>query len=321
MAKIDLRKYYNGRPKFSWAEDMVKYEYVQPHYLVKPIIPPATWGVLYGFPEAGKTQLALSLAINIIEGSYFLSRFKCQKGKVGLIEIDTENHLVTQRLQFIERLNSLGERAFGIAHYDTDIDIFEMMKQAKKDPDVFDWLTPMIENKFDLIIIDSLNKTHNLDEWSNTTPKRVYNAFRSLIGSGPTLLFIHHARKESANPTISHTDDIHDARGSSALKGDSNFMIKLWKRKKGEERVMKIIKAKGAPESVKAEMSLMFNPKTLLFQPSDPAFARAFALVDVGLEKSEVVKQLVAEDACSQSKAYDLFTKATEIIEEAKTDV
>jgi hypothetical protein len=312
--EIDLRKYYNGKPRFTWAEDLVTFTFKQPRYLIKPIIPSATWGILYGHPEAGKTQLALSMAMGIIEGGHFLSRFSCKAGRVGLVEIDTEINLMQERLEFIERMMSFGEKRFGIAHYNSAINILQMLKRSEKDPEVLNWLEPM--KNMDFVIVDSLNKVHDEDEWSNRTPMKVYNAFREILGSGPTIMFIHHARKDTANPTKPHAEDDHDARGSGALKGDSNFMIKLYKRGKGEERTIRIIKAKGAPESVKVPYHITLNPKTLLFEPSDPAFARAFSLVDVGFSKQEVVQKLVEEDLCKETKAREMFLQATEILGE-----
>ena len=313
--KIDLRKYYNGKPKFSWAEEMVEYEYVQPKHLIRPIIPPATWGVLYGHPEAGKTQLALSMAIAIASGDYFLGRFKCHRGKVGIIQIDTESPIMTERLQAIQKKYDLGEQTIGIAHYDTPIDIFEMMKRWKTEPEIFDWLQPMIDNKFDFVIIDSFNKVHNEKEDNNLTPKKVYGAFRNLLGSGPTIMFIHHSRKDPNDSDYRHENDEHDARGSGALKADGNFMFKLTKKKNSEIRTLHFLKAKGCPPQYKVPINITFDPETILFQPEDPAFSRAFPLVELGVDRSEVVKILVTEKICGKDKAYKTFKECEEVIE------
>jgi RecA-family ATPase len=314
---IDLRKFYNGRPKFSWASQMAEYEYIQPRYLIKPFIPAATWGILYGHPDVGKTQLALSMAIGILDGGYFLGRFKCRKGRVGLIEVDTESPIMTERLQFLKKKHTWDEEDFGIAHYDAPIDIIQMKKAKKKYPDIFDWLEPMVENQFDLIVVDSLNKVHNLDEDSNATPKMVYKAFREILGSGPTILFIHHSRKDSMNPAINHRKDEHDARGAGALKADSNFMVKIYRTKADPEiREITWVKAKGVADKLKVPMKIMLNPETLLFQPEDEAFARAFPLVEVGISKNEVVQMLVRENLAGKTKAYDIYDKCLEIVGE-----
>ena len=316
---IDLRSYYNGRPKFSWAEEMAEFEYVQPRYLIKPFIPSATWGILYGHPDVGKTQLALSMALGILNGGYFLGRFKCRKGRVGLIEVDTEGPIMTERLKFVRTRHDWDEGTFGIAHYDAPIDIVQMHKHSKNDPEVFDWLKPMLDHKFDFIIIDSLNKVHSLEEDSNATPKTVYRIFREIIGSGPTIMFIHHSRKDSQNPAINPEKDEHDARGSGALKGDSNFMAKIYRTRSDPEiRALSWIKAKGVADKLKKPMNITLNPDTLLFQPSDPAFARAFPLVELGVSKKEVVEILGKENLAQSTKAYKVYDECIEVMRESE---
>ena len=297
---MNVRKLFNGSPKFLKAQDFVEMDLKTPPFLIKPFFPTGGTGVLFGRGGSGKTQLALSMAASVMEGGFFLARYKARKGSVVLIEVDTPPLIMKGRLEQMARTRSLN--GLGLAMYDAGIDVVEEAKKARASGELPQWVKELRASKPDLVIVDSLRKTHTLDENDSRAPSLVINAWRYLLGSGPSILFIHHARKTPLE--FSLMEDEQGARGSGAWLDDVDVQMQLIS--KGENnRLLRWTKVRTCEESDVPDMAVMIEPETLLVELQNKAMTRALELALVELEEGEIVKHLVAERLCGRTKAYE----------------
>ena len=306
---MDVRKLFNGSPKFLHTKEFANMELKTPPFLVAPFFPTGGTGVIFGRGGTGKTQLALSMAMAVSEGGYFLSKFKARKGKVVLIEVDTPPLIMQQRLKHLVNAHTLDN--LGLVMYDAGIDVVEEEKEARGKKEKPEWVKSILAFRPDLVIVDSLRKSHKLDENDSRAPSLVINAWRYLLGSGPALLFIHHARKRPIE--FMDADDDQGARGSGAWLDDMDVQMQLIK-KGMNDRLLKWTKVRTCEEEELPPMAVMIDPESLLVELQDKATTRALELALVDLGKDEIVKLLVKEQLCKQ-------TRANEIVEHIYAEV
>jgi len=297
---MNVRELFNGSPKFIHAQDFIGMDLKTPPLLIKPFFPTGGTVVLFGRGGSGKTQLALTMAAAIMEGGYFLSKFKARKGNVVLIEVDTPPLIMQDRLRHFAKHSSLS--GLGLAMYDAGIDVVEEATKAKAINQLPEWVLSIRAQKPDLVIVDSLRKTHTLDENDSRAPSLVMNAWRYLLGSGTALLFIHHARKTPIEYTAA--DDDQGARGTGAWLDDVDAQMQMIK-KGSNNRMVKWTKVRTCEEDAVPTMAVMIEPESLLVELQDKSFARALELAQVGLDEKEIVQHLVKEGLCKQTKAYE----------------
>lgn len=271
--------------------------------LVKPFLPTGGTGILFGRGGTGKTQIALSLTKAILEGGFFLSRFRCRRGRVSYVQVDTPPQLFADRLH---RLAATTEERAGFQPviYDTSIDSIA----AAASPKPPQWALDIRDHHPDLVIVDSLRKVNPLDENDNKTPSQILAAWRRLVGNRPAILFLHHANKQGWNEDVPDEDLI---RGASAWTDDMDLGMFL--REKAGKVTLSWTKHRSCeePKSMYVEM----NKETLLMQSGDRARVRALALLGVGVEKAEAAKLLVTESLCSDKvTAYKILDEAADLL-------
>ena len=306
---MNVRELFNGSPKYLRAQDFVEMDLKTPPYLIAPFFPTGGTCVLFGRGGSGKTQLALTMAGAILDGGFFLSKFKARRGRVVLVEVDTPPLVMQERLRKMSSRLDLG--SLGLAMYDSAVDVVEEAQRLKGTKTPPEWVKAVRSQKPDLVIIDTLRQTHAMDENDSRAPSMVKSAWRQLLGSGPALLFIHHARKVPMEFRME--DDVQGARGSGAWLDDVDCQMQMID-KGGGNRVVKWTKHRTCPEYAVPAMTTIINPETLVVELADRPTVRALELLEVGLGKKEVAQHLVKEGICTKTVAYDRVKKLQEEI-------
>jgi KaiC/GvpD/RAD55 family RecA-like ATPase len=184
----------------------------EPSWLIEGILPANALAVLYGLPGAGKTFIALSIALSIAAGHEWCGK-RTSLGSVlyvaaeGLFGLRLRAQVYQGRHGIVaERIRYLGD-AFDLRQ-PTDIDKFvSSIETAGLHPD--------------LIVLDTLARLiHGADENSSKDIGETIRAMDDLRRRfGATVLLVHHTGKDGEKE-----------RGSGALRGAADVMIKCTMR-------------------------------------------------------------------------------------------
>ena len=178
--------------------DLEHIELPDEEWLVKDLLVSGGRMLLYGPTGHGKSFVALSMAMAVVQGKPFLQKFPTRKGRVVYFATDDMglNEWQPRIKEFMPSMN-------GAAHTPGSC----VMIQAKINPDVTDlsvlereWAKIVRQVDPILVVVDTVSFSHTLDGNSNATPGQVYSAWRRIAGSRPSMLLVGFDRKKSMNP-------------------------------------------------------------------------------------------------------------------------
>lgn len=192
-------------------------------FLVEPLLPTGGAMTIYGDPKVGKSFAALQLALAISEQTEWLGFPVKRKGRVVYVQLDTPRSLWAKRLdelrgkgEHVELIYFADRETLGTWPFNVfDIDHFHRLRDglAVVSPDV--------------VIIDTLKESHQLDENDATEAQKVIAQLTALTEPA-ALVLIHHGRKPNYdNP---RGDLLADARGSGYLMGKMDSIVKMSRR-------------------------------------------------------------------------------------------
>lgn len=205
--------------------------------------------MLHGKRAVGKTAFALTLANDVLHGNTFLGIYPCLAGPVVYIQIDMPARLQQERM----RKFNVEHPAFHIVTCDSNINVLAEARFASNP-----WIRYLQDVKPVLTIVDTLRKSHDMDENSSDTPVAILGAWRDVIGPDCTLLFLHHDRKSYEGENMDEA-----ARGSGAWLDEIDTAIHLvGKHKRLAYMDFTKLRTMDYPEPV----SLRLNHETLLVE-------------------------------------------------------
>ncbi len=235
-------------------------------WLLKPIIPVGGLAQLYGAPKTLKSFMALQLARSLAEGSAFLGLPPArERVKVLYIQLDTPRSIWQDR---IHKLLAAGEEFSAQARANIKL------ADPEQCPYPFDILAPagfdylkqnVSEHQPDLVIIDTLRKMFKGNEDKSEVMNQVMSTLR-LACRPAAVLFVSHARK--ANPEYDG-GVIEEGRGSGAVSGDADTIMRLTKASKTGKKPAKLAWQGRATEDT--ELSIQLKPSLFFELLSAPA--------------------------------------------------
>ena len=195
-------------------------------WLIDGVLPKPSFAVLYGEPGCGKTFVALSMALQIANGQPWLER-GVRQGRVLYLAAEGVLGLKLRIAAHRERFGVTADKTRFLAETMNVTDV--------KDSEAL--VARLKEQEFmpDLIVIDTFARvTVGMDENSAQDMGRVVDQIEYLRNvTGATILMVHHSAKNS--PT---------ERGSGALRGAVDVMIRCAQAEEGGERDIELICAK-----------------------------------------------------------------------------
>lgn len=191
-------------------------------WLVEPLLPASGLGILAGPPKSKKSYLTLQLAIDLAHGRPWMG-FRTNPCRVYYIQVDTPRSLWQLRCR---RLQKQGVTL--------DPDAMQRLKMVDrvdlpaafdiKLPSTVQWLQRQIaEHRPDIVIFDTMSKSHSGDEDSRNEMEVIMEAFRSAVAPA-AILFVNHVRKAKADFDGGVVNEI---RGSSAVMGGVDILMRL----------------------------------------------------------------------------------------------
>jgi RecA-family ATPase len=196
---------------------------------VLPGLVAGTVGILAGPGASGKSMWALQAAIGVAGGPDLLQLGIRVKGRVYYLAAEDPEAIIIGRLYLLgeyisaECRHSLSQMLIITPQTGLRLDIMET-KHIQK----------IIENSQDarLIIIDTLNRMHGLEENSNGDMGRLTVQLEYISQqTGAAVLHLHHVSKNATRLT---EDDQHAARGASALSDNARWAAGLRVMSEGE---------------------------------------------------------------------------------------
>jgi hypothetical protein len=280
-------------------ENFMAKKFEQPPMLIEPIVP---WGgmfVIHGPRAAGKTQLALELISAVSSGRRFLDTWQCAKARVLLIEVDMTAPVLQERLAALN------------GHFSSDAQVSFLVADGSlniETPHASDLQSLADAKHYDpeLVVVDSLRKTHIRDENDSATPEIVYQGWRRHFPKA-TLGFLHHDRKVMFGPMAGDIDEAF--RGTTAWLDNVDTGMHLVRDKKvRDEHRCQLTFSKVRTCEQPRPMGLRLNPDTLAIEPADttPRLALLAHLEQTPSDRSvsAAVRWLLAGQMCSKPTAY-----------------
>jgi AAA domain len=271
------------------------HDFAEPQLLIESLLP---WGgsmLMHGPRTAGKTQLALALASAVHHGGKFLDKYQCQKARVAYVEVDMTAKTLQARVR--AAMNGLSEIAYVTADGPIDVQRETVFNQT---------FVALREYEPQLVIVDSLRKTHKYDENDSNTPTLVYTKWRELVPR-TAFCYLHHDRKVPTGPFAGDVDEAF--RGSSAWLDDVDTGLHLVRDKhaKGHRAILTFSKVR--LDEQQPPIAVALDPTTMLAIPADATARLAlngWLANNTGASTSQAVAFLTKNGICGRALAYEL---------------
>lgn len=195
------------------ALEQKHHDWVIPGYVPKPGLV-----LLIGEPKAGKTSLAIQLALTLGRGEPFLG-IPTKPASVLYVQCDTSDLVWRTMLYNYKKagVNLAGNTRF-IHPADQKYGLNIMT------PEVTQYFREALEHsKPSVVILDVLRELHSSDEQDSTAMKIVVNHIMGIF-EGTSVIMLHHTRK--LDPTVA-VSPINASRGTSYIPGraDSIWLL------------------------------------------------------------------------------------------------
>lgn len=268
--------------------------------------------LVFGPPSAGKTMWMTTVARALGCGGMLFGTYPCTRCKVLIVQADMTLVSVVERAQA-----SSDTMNVNVGVWLTDNVTLDVLKIARVHHST---LAEAQAFEPSVVFVDTLRKTHNLDENESSTPDRVYAAWRALFPD-TALVFNHHTRKL---PTQATADAImrEAFRGSIAWAASADTIIGIRRmRRKGQfgwTVQQRFVRTRGCDEPPTLLLRLT---DSLLLESVNPETLEAKLIVWLGenphATKHEAVQWLTSlrdakgREICAQRRAYRMWERAT----------
>lgn len=191
-------------------------------YTFKGLITEGEQVMIAGSPKAGKTLLAMQMAIAAASGGSFLGYKATRRHRVLYFNFEISRHQFAKRLVTmcggeLEYYKKLYKQFCGV-HDMRSINILDASESRKIQQLI-------VDSKADFIVFDVLARCHSVDENNNSIMKQVLLELRTIAGKA-TSVVVHHARKPPAGLEAVNLGS-GSIRGASSILGEVDTAINL----------------------------------------------------------------------------------------------
>ena len=225
--------------------------------IIDPWLPTASVSLVFGPPSAGKSLWMMTVTKALATGTPLFGTFQCAKSRVLVVQADMPVGMVQERLQ---ASTSDSDDILMWLTENRQLDVLTAHRTYADEVAQIRAFDPQV------VFVDTLRKTHTLDENESSAPDRVYGAWRTLF-PGATFIFLHHSRKVSNQPSPDAA--VREAfRGSIAWAASADTIISVRRaRRKGTKAwfvQQRFIRTRGCEEPPSV---LLKTTEELLLEP------------------------------------------------------
>lgn len=278
-------------------DDFLQADFPEAPAVIKPILPTMGLMLIHGQQTSGKTQLALDIALSVARGDLFLDLYPCERGPVVYFQFDQP------RRMFQSRIHRAQDRARNQPFYVvSDFGYHNILKWAKKPTDT---IKAAQDLEPALVVFDSFQRCHQLDENLAGSIQAVYTAMHSMFPKSSKVT-LHHENKNT------ETAASHKMRGSTALLDDANAGIRVHRKGRGKggthRASLEFTKVSTIEEP--KPINVLMDPRTLLMEreetPTSRELAQSYLWAKPETTLHEMAEFLVDHDICGKSNAYQI---------------
>lgn len=284
-------------------------------WIITNILPRGLQSAIVAQSGTGKTWLMLDLARALATGGLWAGKYHARKSIVGILDLEGDYTGLKERwLQLEGGHGQLSDDAAGRIFFLSDIGGVNVL-----DKDTAKCIqTSITTYAIEVLFVDTLSRTHNLDENSADMRLVMIELERIARDTGCTVILAHHAGKDSAR----------GGRGSSTIKDALQHMIELTAIERDGEVIgakVALTKAKSAPLikhmctihieplAVGAGVRIAYDdevPKT--GRPDKGGDIEDYLRTHIGAPRirTQIVNQLVENEVCSKATAERFMTEA-----------
>lgn len=251
--------------------------------IIDPWLPTASISLVFGPPSAGKSFWMMSVAQALAAGTPLFGAYQCAKSRVLVVQADMPVGMVQERIQATR--NPTDDILLWLTE-NRQLDICAAHRSHATEVAAIRAFDPQV------VFVDTLRKTHTLDENDSAAPDKVYSAWRTLFPNA-AFIFLHHSRKVSTAPNLSADAVVREAfRGSIAWAASADSIISIRRaRRRGSKDWMiqqRFVRTRGGIEPV--PLLLRMNDE-LLLEPLVETLTLEDRLAAWLLENPEATKQ------------------------------
>ena len=220
--KLSERKMPEGLPSSFSLEELIGMKLPETHWIIKNLLPPGL-ALLAGPPKLGKSQLALSMALDVATGKPVLGRFTSNRSAVLYYDLESGHHLLKERIMPLMVAKRLTIKDIkGQFEISLVLDAgADALKQIRRD---------LADNSaVKLIIVDIFARIRDNTESRRSAYQLDYEAMSGfqdicLEHSDLCILLVHHTNKRAMGNTDHWQDRI---SGTAGLAGGThtNFVL------------------------------------------------------------------------------------------------
>lgn len=270
----------------SW-EDFKEKTFEAPPWLIEPYIPADGIVLLWGETSTGKSPLGWHLAAAVGSGTNFFG-LPATRGRVLYLEVDTPQRLVHKRLSNLESAPNV------------DFLFLPPLSIPDVAPADLALLERAAARDYQMIVVNTLRKVHDLNDKEAQTPKIVYSWFQHLF-PGTALVFVHHTKKSQlVDGKSTHGKDKESFSGAMNWLNDAQVGLFLQRFEKETEGInLRLCHEKSQVSELLGYMGLYLDPKDGVTMTC-PKFERLFAAYEF-LHSRTDLKGLALDAAMSSA--------------------
>ena len=290
-------------------------------WILKDFLPFGGKMLIWGDTNAGKSPLVATLAQSVLSGTPFLRKIATAQGNVAYFMFPDMSlqewqdrwepwrlgGFLPERGQFYTNFHPTNARIDATAKQ-----VRELQGTKKEWPSHLKWVQDLRSYDPILVIVDVITQTHDRDMNDGLVPKLIYNAWRTVTGNRPGIVFTHHERKalyatltgkKVSDPKHSfsgHMDWLNLVSGGIEIAKEGNrFLVNLSKERKGDGTTV---------------FPIHLNTETMLFDIGDNHWGRAWKMLEKGVEPDEVAMKICTEDF-NLTKAQKLVGQVVKVLD------
>jgi len=187
----------------------------------------------------GKSTFTIAMALSKASGRDILGMTPHSIGRVAIYNNE-------DNLEEIKRREAGARQSYGISKSDIsdsrgtrvfygtgDQHMLRVLKKAKDgslidEADVKILINQLIKENIDLLVVDPLAGTHNVDENDNSQMLRVAEIFLSIAQQANcAVILIHHTRKRDGRSAEGHSGNMDSLRGASSVASAARIVVTL----------------------------------------------------------------------------------------------